>query len=333
MSVKKLDDGRYQVDIRPHGVNGRRIRKMFNTKAEAQGYEKYVLVNYHDKEWLNKPADKRLLSDLINLWWVYSGRSQEHGSAYRSRLAKICREMGDPRVYQLTRQYLIQYRQAKLQAGLQASSVNRDISVLSSVFTVLIEAEEFHTENPVRALQKLKVKQTEMAFLSDDEINALLASAQGDEKHVAMLCLATGARWGEAANLKAEHIIGNRVTFVKTKNGRKRSVPVSADIAGGIKAKKSGALFKVSYLEFCRLLKEIKPDLPKGQATHVLRHTFATHFMMNGGNIVTLQRILGHATIQQTMTYAHFSPDHLHAATQYNPLTGKGKPMLERPSP
>ncbi|WP_449265103.1 tyrosine-type recombinase/integrase, partial [Escherichia coli] len=74
------------------------------------------------------------------------------------------------------------------------------------------------------------------------------------------------------------------------------------------------------YLKFREILQEVKPDLPKGQATHVMRHTFATHFMMNGGNIVTLQRILGHATIQQTMTYAHFSPDFLLDAINFNPL-------------
>ncbi|MCV4797152.1 tyrosine-type recombinase/integrase, partial [Escherichia coli] len=74
---------------------------------------------------------------------------------------------------------------------------------------------------------------------------------------------------------------------------------------------RTGLLYQVDYLKFREILQEVKPDLPKGQATHVMRHTFATHFMMNGGNIVTLQRILGHATIQQTMTYAHFSPDFL----------------------
>lgn len=30
--------------------------------------------------------------------------------------------------------------------------------------------------------------------------------------------------------------------------------------------------------------------LPRGQKSHVLRHTFASHFMMNGGNILTLQK-------------------------------------------
>ncbi|NAU78347.1 integrase, partial [Klebsiella pneumoniae] len=68
--------------------------------------------------------------------------------------------------------------------------------------------------------------------------------------------------------------------------------------------------------------KSVKPSLPDGQATHVLRHTFATHFMINGGSIITLQRILGHASLKQTMTYAHFAPDFLQDAIVNNPLKG-----------
>ncbi len=61
-------------------------------------------------------------------------------------------------------------------------------------------------------------------------------------------------------------------------------------------------------------------DLPNGQLTHVLRHTFASHFMMNGGNILTLQRILGHSSLQMTMRYSHLAPEHLLEAKQLNPL-------------
>lgn len=76
----------------------------------------------------------------------------------------------------------------------------------------------------------------------------------------------------------------------------------------------------MSYKWFRLKLKVAKPNLPDGQAVHVLRHTFATHFMMNGGNIISLQKILGHADISQTMTYAHFSPDYLSDAVMHNPL-------------
>jgi len=93
-------------------------------------------------------------------------------------------------------------------------------------------------------------------------------------------------------NLKAEHIVNKRVTFVETKGGKKRTVPISQCIADETMKRCAGLLFpKADYVEFRLLLKEVKPDLPKGQAVHVLRHTFATHFMMNGGNIITLQRI------------------------------------------
>lgn len=57
-----------------------------------------------------------------------------------------------------------------------------------------------------------------------------------------------------------------------------------------------------------------------GQATHAIRHSFAAHFMMNGGNIVTLQRILGHSSLKTTMVYVHFAPEHLEQARLLNPV-------------
>jgi site-specific recombinase XerD len=50
---------------------------------------------------------------------------------------------------------------------------------------------------------------------------------------------------------------------------------------------------------FERAVNKTDINLPKGQCSHVLRHTFASHFMMNGGNILVLQQILGHAKIEQ----------------------------------
>lgn len=324
MSIKRLDDGRYEVDVRPQGADGKRIRRKFSTKGEAQTFERHVLVNYHNKEWLEKPADRRKLTELLDRWWIYHGKAHTRGEIERGRLTTIIKkfgEMGVHRADQLTKKAIIDYRVTQMNEGLKPSSVNRHIAILSGMFTKLVDADEYHGSNPLHEVKRLKEAQTEMAFLSTDEIEKLLSRLEGDELNVALICLATGGRWGEVSGLKAEHIIQQVVTFMKTKNGKRRSVPISVELAERIKTKNSGPLFKAKYSTVRRLLKEIKPDLPDGQAVHVMRHTFATHFIMNGGNIITLQRILGHSNIQQTMIYAHFAPDFLQDAVALNPLS------------
>ena len=51
------------------------------------------------------------------------------------------------------------------------------------------------------------------------------------------------------------------------------------------------------------------------EATNALpsrwRSTFASHFMMNGGNIYDLQKIMGHTSLEMTQRYAHLAPEHL----------------------
>lgn len=71
-----------------------------------------------------------------------------------------------------------------------------------------------------------------------------------------------------------------------------------------------------------RVLERSGLRLPDGQASHVLRHTFASHFVQNGGNLVVLQKILGHSTINMTMRYAHLAPDHLQESITLNPCSG-----------
>jgi site-specific recombinase XerD len=68
-------------------------------------------------------------------------------------------------------------------------------------------------------------------------------------------------------------------------------------------------------------IKESGIALLPGQLTHVLRHTFASHFVMNGGNILTLQKVLGHRDLKTTMIYAYLSPEHLQEAKFLYPLS------------
>ena len=82
-------------------------------------------------------------------------------------------------------------------------------------------------------------------------------------------------------------------------------------------------MFANCYGAFREAIDRTSIKLPEGQLTHVLRHTFASHFMMNGGNILVLQRVLGHASLQMTMRYAHLAPDHLQEVLKLNPLSAR----------
>ncbi|KHA56782.1 integrase [Aeromonas hydrophila] len=323
MSIQKLDDGQYQVDVRPTGRNGKRIRRKFAKKHEAVAFERHVLATQHDKPWQNKLADARTLAELIEIWWAHKGQYQKWGTHARRTLLRADRYLGEVRVNQLNAHALTLLRSRMLAAGITPNSVNRLVVELSGMFNFLIEGGFYRGENPVREVKALKVAPREMSYLSPSEVQQLLAGLSGDDRGVAVLCLSTGARWSEASTVRAEHVVNRRVTFVATKNGKNRTVPISAEVEAEWVANKRGVLFpKANYLRVREMLKVVKPDLPKGQAVHALRHTFATHFMANGGNILVLQRILGHASIQQTMTYAHFAPDFLQDAVQFNPLRG-----------
>ncbi|HGE5725624.1 TPA: tyrosine-type recombinase/integrase [Escherichia coli] len=322
MSIKKLEGGQYEVDVWPRGRNGKRIRRRFEKKQEAVLFERYVLANADKKEWLGASVDRRTLSELLDTWWLLYGQTQENGEIEKRHLNKTIKALGDPAVNRLNKRMIAQHRSQRLEDGISAATINRDIYRLSGMFSTLIKLEEFRKENPCKGLEPLKEAPPAMTYLAKSEISKLLDTLTGDDRRVALLCLSTGARWGEGSTLRGEQVNHGRVTFLKTKNGKKRTVPISEELEKEIKTSDTGPLFKVDYENFCERLRLVKPDLPRGQATHVLRHTFASWFMMNGGNIIALQQILGHVSIQQTMVYAHLAPDYLQHAVTLNPLGG-----------
>lgn len=320
MAISKRDDGRYLLDIRPAGRRGSRIRRIFDRKSEAIAFERYTMANFQRA---GTKADRRQLTDLLQLWWLYYGQTTQNAEIEHRQLKKTIDSLGDPPINRLNKQVLLEHRSQRLLTGVTAATINRDLYRLSGMLSMLKRLEIYNADNPIKGLPPLKETQPEMTFLNEDEINNLLSELSGDAKKVALLCLNTGARWSEASSLKSEQVKNGRVTFLKTKNGKIRTVPISESLERVIKTKSSGRLFKVGYHDIRGVLKRVKPDLPLGQATHVLRHTFASHFMMNGGNLVALQQILGHANIQQTMAYAHLAPDYLQFAISLNPLKGQ----------
>lgn len=324
MTISKQEDGRYLVDLRPQGRKGKRLRRRFDTRGEALRFERWAIKKYNDKEWMDGGSrDERTLEELIGDWWKYYGQSLKSGEVIRLELDRICNELSNPLVKDINKATFTEYRANRLLAGISPITINREQSLLSGVFTALIKAEQFSHGNPLSSLQRIKTTDNEKTFLTADQIDRLLLALDGDNLRLAKFALSTGARWDEAAQMQRSRILKYKAVFTDTKSGKNRTVPISVTLHDEItKNRRSGKIFpKASYKAFRNTLKRLF-DLPAGQATHVLRHTFASHFMMNGGNILTLQKILGHASINQTMVYAHLAPDYLQDAIRFNPLEG-----------
>lgn len=174
-------------------------------------------------------------------------------------------------------------------------------------------------------IRLFRTGEMEMPWQTQDHVTLLPAKCMPcvhpDSDIVFKICLVTDTRWSEAESLRKNHLAKYKITYTNTKGRKNRTVPISKELYESLPDDKKGQLFSDCYGAFRSALERTGIELPAGQLTHVLRHTFASHFMMNGGNILVLQRVLGHTDIKMTMRYAHFSPDHLEDAVKLNPLT------------
>jgi site-specific recombinase XerD len=319
--------GGWRVDCQPGGRGAKRIRKTFKRKADAVQFERELLHKADaGEQWQRPQKDNRRLSDLVKLWFDLHGVNLKARNTY-PRLLAMVEAMGNPFASAFDAGMFADYRSKRISQGLKPSTLNRERSYLAAVFGELIRLGHWKGENPLSKVRPVKVIQPELSFLSRDQI-CLLFEALGQAKNpdvflVVRLCLATGARWSEVYKLRPAQIRVNPglVTFCDTKGGKDRSVPVDEELIRELFARLSAGPFKSCYSAFRSAVKRTGIDLPDGQLSHVLRHTFASHFVQSGGDLLTLQRILGHSSITVTMRYAHLAPNHLDQARKLNPLS------------
>lgn len=335
MTVRNLKDGSknpWIAECYPDGRLGPRKRKKFTTKGEALNWESWLMDEAKQGPWekSKKQSDDRNLSDLIKIWHGQHGQTLADGERRYRKLLWMASALNDPIATKFTAKDFAAYREKRLEGELfipgqrqkvSPTTINRELLYLQAVFNELSRLGEWKQANPLEVIRQYKVQESELAFLSKEEIDKLLTTCRPDFDLwlIVILCLSTGARWSEIETLTQANVSHNRLTFTKTKGKRNRTVPI-ADWLVTLLPKRHGRLFRNCYAEFGKAINRSNITLPDGQLTHVLRHTFASHFMMNGGNILVLQRILGHTDIKMTMRYSHFAPDHLEDAVRLNPI-------------
>jgi integrase len=226
-------------------------------------------------------------------------------------------------------------------AGLSPKSCNEVLGLFSKIYNDACRW-GFVQFNPLASVRKFRLPEQDFQFWSKDEVQQFLGYCKRNEQHpriyvAVVLALYTGMRRGEiialkwdAINWESEFITIKRAycrtekkVLEQTKSRKIRHVPICSALKTHLEEFKkltwaSGNVCPpihpdCFHKEFKRLAREAKV-MP--MRFHDLRHTFASNFLMGGGNIYDLQQILGHSTIQVTERYAHLAPGHLSGKTE-----------------
>ena len=202
------------------------------------------------------------------------------------------------------------------------ATVNRELACLKHMFTKAIHW-DMTSINPVKLVKLFREDNARTRYLSLDEIDKLLSSISERVKPMVITALNTGMRLGEILKLKWEDVdLINRVIIVRrSKNGYSRDIPVTDQLYQALKPIDQSKEYVFSNADG-NPVKSIRTAFEKAVLLaglkdftfHDLRHTFASHLVMNGTDLLTVKELLGHRTINMTVRYSHLSQSHKRGA-------------------
>jgi len=202
---------------------------------------------------------------------------------------------------------------------LSKTSVANILSIIKSFYSFLGE-NGYITSNPTKGINPVKIDKKAPIYLTQDEMRELINTAVDPRDNIIVKMLyATGVRVSELVNIKKEDIDFHRNTIkVFGKGAKERVVLVPDAMIAQIESYCQGLaddqkLFDLSIRTVERDIKMLaaKAGINKKVTPHKFRHSFATHMLQNGGNVVAIQKLLGHTSLNTTQIYTHYSVDEL----------------------
>lgn len=266
------------------------------------------------------------LSEFINEYLEYSRAVKaEKTVEIDSRALRQFMELhGDLQLSKVTSKYAEDFKIERLKT-LKPVSVNMELRQLKAAFEKAIQWDHIQT-NPFKGVEQCRVKNSNLPkFLNKEEVNVLLETIpEGTFREFVLFGLYTGCRRGEALNLTWDEVDleTGKVTFRITKTGKSRSIPFNGaltSILGSMERNGERPFpFQESFVthKFKKYLKAAGIKNYRSIKLHSLRHTYASHLVMAGVDLLTVSKLLGHSTIRTTELYAHLVPDHMRASIE-----------------
>jgi len=227
--------------------------------------------------------------------------------------------------------------------GLARSSIARKLSAVRSFYRFL-HVEERVDANPARAVRTPKRDRTLPGFLTRDQMDAVFRHAEAlsagggfralRNQAIVELFYSAGLRLSELQGLDLANVdvVGDQVR-VMGKGRKERIVPLGQPavralrayyvererIVGGAPRPDPRAVFvgqtgrRLTVRQVQNIVNEFLRGIAdeQGLSTHSLRHTFATHMLDAGADLLAVKELLGHASLSTTQIYTHTSKERL----------------------
>ncbi len=271
---------------------------------------------------VKKIAPNYTFRELAGAYLIWMKRQKSFISK-KNKIGQLLEVFGSYHLSSFTSRLIERYQIKRLETC-KPATVNRLLVTIKHMFTKAVEWEMVNEEvlKKVRKVKQLPEKNRRLRFLSSEECQALIKACDTHLRPMVITALNTGMRRGEIFNFRWDQadLKHGFILIGIIKNGERREIPINETLSQTL-----GSLprhITNSYVFWhgkegqpYRDVKEsfnstVKRAGIKDFKFHDLRHTFASHLVMAGVDLKTVQELLGHKTLNMTLRYAHLSPGH-----------------------
>jgi len=307
----------YYID---YYYQGRRIRECVSkNKRDAEAalaVRKSEIVQ--GRYQIRKRGDVRL--DVFSKTYMeYSRANKRSWKRDEVSLKNLLPFFGDRMLSDIS-PFLIEKYKIKRSAKAKPATVNRELALLKHMYTMAIKWRKTFS-NPVKEVKLFREENTQERILTQEEIRILLEACSDSLRPIVVTAVNSGMRLGEILTLTWGQVDFEQrvITILHSKSGKVRKVPMNETLWETLRAIKKNAAQDAVFISDrtgrpykinCRGSwdKALKKAGISDCRFHDLRHTFASHLVAAGVDIITVQQLLGHSTIVITQRYAHSAP-------------------------
>ncbi len=262
---------------------------------------------------------------------LVKGLSKKTVESYSSDINRFFEYIDDQKgsISSLKTEDFLDFFERLYKEGKEISTVIRYMISLRQ-FTKYLTKEGVFEQDPLFNITLPKLKRTLPDVLSEEEVVAILNVPNINTKKgirdrlILELLYATGMRVSELVNIKLNQL-NSQVGFVmvKGKGNKERIIPLGEEALYWIKRYLSENNIKdylfpgrvgkhITRQYVWKLIKECASRAKiKSISPHSLRHSFATHLLLRGADLHSVQLMLGHSDISTTEIYTHLTKEHL----------------------